>query len=64
MALTGDQAATPAEPSAVSERPSIRFRFENPDGSFIAEQQANFAVTNGKIDWLRILCSGGIPDGQ
>jgi hypothetical protein len=46
------------------EHVAYRFRFENPGGSFIAEQQAYFAVTNGKIDWLRILCSGGIPDGQ
>lgn len=46
------------------EHVAYRFRFENPDGSYIAEQQAYFGVTDGKIDWLRILCSGGISDGE
>jgi hypothetical protein len=46
------------------EHVAYRFRFENAEGSFIAEQQAYFAVTDGKIDWLRILCSGAIPEGE
>jgi hypothetical protein len=44
------------------EHVSYGFRFENPDGSFITEQQAYFTVADGKIDWMRILCSGGITD--
>jgi hypothetical protein len=34
------------------------FRVTTPDGTFLVEQQAYYGVDNGRISWLRILCSG------
>jgi hypothetical protein len=39
-------------------RVSYLLRVSNPDGDFLVEQQAYFGVENGRINWLRILCSG------
>lgn len=44
------------------EHVAYRFRIRNPDGTFIAEQQAYYVVTDGRIDWLRIMCSGASPE--
>ena len=47
-----------------TEHLAYRLRMENPDGSFILEQQAYYTVDEGKIDWLRVMCSGTRPDKQ
>ena len=44
------------------EHVAYRFRLENAGVSYIAEQQAYYTVSGGKIDWLRMLCSGTRPD--
>jgi hypothetical protein len=36
-------------------------RGHNEDGPFVFEQQAYFTERNGRIDWMRILCSGFRP---
>lgn len=38
-----------------------RFRITNPDGPFVVEQQAYFTERDGRIDWMRVLCSGFRP---
>jgi len=43
---------------------AYRFRLENAGVSYIAEQQAYFTVSGGRIDWLRMLCSGAQPDPE
>jgi hypothetical protein len=49
-------------------RIGYRLRVENPDGAFTVEQHAFCDLTDGKITWLRVLCSGFVPvtetDGQ
>lgn len=51
------------EAAPVSDREwmAYRFRGANEDGPFVVEQQAYFTVRDGRIDWLRILCSGYRP---
>ena len=44
------------------EHVAYRFRLESAGISYIAEQQAYYMVSGGKIDWLRMLCSGTRPD--
>jgi hypothetical protein len=39
-------------------RVSYRLRVSTPDGVYLVEQQAYFGVEDGRINWLRILCSG------
>jgi hypothetical protein len=39
-------------------RVGYRLRLTNLKGSFVVEQQAYFGVVNGRIAWLRIMCSG------
>jgi hypothetical protein len=46
------------------EHVAYRFRLENAGVSYIAEQQAYYTVSGGKIDWLRMLCSGTRPDPE
>ena len=46
------------------EHVAYRFRLESAGVSYIAEQQAYYTVSGGKIDWLRMLCSGTRPDDQ
>lgn len=43
------------------ERVGYRFRVRNPDGEHLVEQQAYLSVREGRIAWLRILCSGYRP---
>jgi hypothetical protein len=45
-------------------RIGYRLRVENPGGTFTVEQQAFCELTNGKITWLRMLCSGFVPVAQ
>lgn len=42
-------------------RVAYRFRGENPDGRFVVEQQAYYTERDGRIDWMRVLCSGFRP---
>jgi hypothetical protein len=43
------------------ERIGYRFRGHNPDGEFLVEQQAYLAEREGKIGWMRVVCSGFRP---
>ena len=48
---------------SVADRQHIAYRFQvtNPDGTFVVEQQAYFTERDGRIDWMRVLCSGFRP---
>jgi hypothetical protein len=43
------------------QRVSYRLRIRNPDGKFIVEQQAYYTDHDGRINWMRVLCSGFRP---
>jgi len=43
------------------EHVSYRMRGHNDDGPFVVEQQAYFTENEGRIDWIRVLCSGFRP---
>jgi len=43
------------------ERVGYRFTVRNPDGRFLVEQQAYLSSRDGRIDWLRVVCSGFRP---
>jgi hypothetical protein len=43
------------------ERVGYRLRVINPDGRFVVEQQAYLAERDGRIGWMRVLCSGFRP---
>jgi hypothetical protein len=43
------------------ERVTYRFRGQNPDGPFVVEQQAYYTENDGRITWMRVLCSGFRP---
>jgi hypothetical protein len=49
--------------SQIGSRTRIGYRVQvsNASGRFTAEQQAFLDLTDGKITWLRMLCSGFIP---
>jgi hypothetical protein len=51
---------------SVADRDGVSYllRVSNPDGVHLVEQQAYFGVENGRINWLRILCSGYRPIGD
>jgi hypothetical protein len=51
------------ESDAVADRERVgyRFRVRNPDGDFLVEQQAYLAETDGRIGWMRVVCSGFRP---
>ncbi len=51
------------ESGAVSDRQRVSYqlRGHNDDGPFIVEQQAYFTERDGRIDWIRVLCSGFRP---
>lgn len=40
------------------ERVGYRFRVRNPEGTFLVEQQLFIAERDGRIAWLRSVCSG------
>jgi hypothetical protein len=42
-------------------RVAYRFHGHNPDGPFVVEQQAYYTERDGRIDWMRVLCSGFRP---
>ena len=43
------------------ERVGYRFRVRAPDGLFVVEQQVFIGERDGRIDWMRALCSGFRP---
>jgi hypothetical protein len=51
------------------ERVGYRFSVHNADGDFLVEQQAYLEPRDGRIGWMRVVCSGfrpvaGGPGGQ
>jgi hypothetical protein len=45
------------------ERVGYRLSVRNPDGRFLVEQQAYIGTRDGRIGWMRVLCSGFRPVG-
>jgi hypothetical protein len=45
-------------------RVASRFGGRSPDGPFVIEQQAYYATEDGRINWMRIVCSGFRPPGD
>ena len=45
------------------ERVGYRLSVTNPDGRFVVEQQAYLSERDGRIGWMRVLCSGFRPVG-
>jgi hypothetical protein len=43
------------------ERVGYRFSVRNPDGRFLVDQQAYLAARDGRIGWMRVVCSGFRP---
>jgi hypothetical protein len=43
------------------ERVGYRFSVRNPDGLFVVEQQAYLTERDGRIGWMRVVCSGFRP---
>jgi len=43
------------------ERIAYSLRGHNDDGPFVFEQQAYYTEREGRIDWMRVLCSGFRP---
>jgi hypothetical protein len=51
------------ESDAVADRQRVGYRFSvsNPDGRFLVEQQAYLSAGDGRIEWMRVVCSGYRP---
>lgn len=51
------------EEDSVADRERVGYRCSvtNPDGRFVFEQQAYLTARDGKIDWMRVVCSGFRP---
>ncbi len=51
------------ETDSFADRERIGYRFEgrNADGPFVVEQQAYYTAVDGRIGWMRVLCSGFRP---
>ena len=51
------------ETDAFADRERIGYRLEghNPDGPFVLEQQAYYEERDGRIGWMRVVCSGFRP---
>jgi hypothetical protein len=43
------------------QRVGYRFRGHNEDGPFVVEQQAYLSERDGRIGWMRVVCSGFQP---
>ena len=50
-----------ADSFADRQRVAYRFRGRNPDGPFVVEQQVYYTEQDGRINWMRVLCSGFRP---
>ncbi len=48
---------------SVADRERVAYRFEgrNEDGPFVIEQQVYYSERDGRIHWMRVLCSGYRP---
>ncbi len=48
------------ETESVADRARViyRFRVNNPDGAFLVEQSAYYALNGDRISWLRVMCAG------
>ncbi len=57
------QALVQLESDAFADRERVGYRLSvrNPDGSFLVEQQAFLGARDGRIAWMRVLCSGYRP---
>ena len=51
------------ETDSFADRTRLGYRFvgHNADGPFVVEQQAYLAERDGRIGWMRVLCSGFRP---
>ena len=51
------------ETAAFADRERVGYRLSgtNDSGPFVVEQQAYFTARDGRIDWLRVMCSGFRP---
>jgi hypothetical protein len=51
------------EVGSVGDRRRVSYRLEghNQDGPFVVEQQAYYTERDGRIAWMRVLCSGFRP---
>jgi hypothetical protein len=51
------------EDDAVADRERVGYRCSvtNPDGRFVFEQQAYLSARDGRIGWMRVVCSGFRP---
>lgn len=43
------------------ERVGYRLAVRNPEGDFLVEQQAYLSAPEGRVEWMRIVCSGYRP---
>jgi hypothetical protein len=43
------------------DRVAWRFAVTTPDGPHLVEQQAYYSATDGRISWMRVICSGFRP---
>ena len=57
------QALERLESDAFADRERVGYRFSvrNPDGHFLVEQQAYLSARDGRIGWMRVVCSGFRP---
>lgn len=53
--------ALETEAFADRQRAGYRFRVRNADGLHVVEQQAYLSERDGRIGWLRVMCSGFRP---
>lgn len=58
-----DVESVETEAFADRQRAGYRLRVRNPDGLHLVEQQAYLSERDGRIGWLRVLCSGYRPVG-
>jgi hypothetical protein len=51
------------ETDTFADRARVGYRLEghNPDGPFVVEQQAYYGERDGRIGWMRVMCSGFRP---
>jgi hypothetical protein len=51
------------ETDSFADRQRVAYRLQghNEDGPFVVEQQAYYTERDGRIDWMRVLCSGIRP---
>lgn len=58
------QALESVETDVVADREQLRYRLAitNPEGSFVVEQQGYLTTgEDGRIEWMRLVCSGYRP---